>query len=73
MKVNDDSVNVVARHLDYTVKNGIDVTPEQEVLPSFYWFSQLHKTTYCNRFIAASNKCTTYELYHYLHLASRPY
>ena len=35
VKVNNDSANVVSRHLDYMVKNGIDVGPEQEVLPSF--------------------------------------
>ena len=37
VKVNNDSVNVVSRHLDYMVKNGVDVNPEQEELPSFYW------------------------------------
>ena len=58
MKVNNDSVNVVSRHLDYMVKNGIDVGPE----PSFYWLPKLHKTPYGTRFIAASNKCTTKKL-----------
>ena len=46
------------------VKNGIDVSLEQEVLPSFYWlclnFIKHHMALY--RFIAASNKCTTKEL-----------
>ena len=30
VKVNNDSVNVVSRHLNYMVKNGIDVSHEQE-------------------------------------------
>ena len=59
VKVNNDSVSVVSRHLDYMVKNGIDVSPEQEELPSFYWLPKLHKTPYG---IAASNKRTTKEL-----------
>ena len=44
MKVNNDSVNVVSRHLYYMVKNGVDVSPAQEELPSFYWLPKLHKT-----------------------------
>ena len=35
VKVNNESVNVVSRHLDYMVKNGVDVSPAQEELPSF--------------------------------------
>ena len=62
VKVNNDIVNVVSRHLDYMVKNGVDVSPEQEELPSFYWLPKLHKTPYGTRFIAASNTCTTKEL-----------
>ena len=37
----------------------IPIKPEMEKLPSFYWLLKLHKTPYGNRFIAASNKCTT--------------
>ena len=33
-------MNVISRHLDYMVKNGID---EHEQLPSFYWLPKLHK------------------------------
>ena len=44
------------------VKNGVDVSPEQEELPSFYWLPKLHKTPYGTRFIAASNKCITKQL-----------
>ena len=62
VKVNNNSVNMVSGHFDYMVKNGIDVSPEQEELPSFYWLSKLLKTPYDTRFIAASNKCTTKEL-----------
>ena len=62
VRVNNDSVNVVSRHLDYMVKNGFDVSPEQEELPSFYWLPKLHKTPYGTRFIAASSNSTTKEL-----------
>ena len=56
------------------VKNGVDVSPEQEELPSFYWLPKLHKTPYGTRFIhvAASNKCPQKSCHHYLHLALRP-
>ena len=33
-----------------------------ENLPSFYWLPKLHKNRYGQRFIAASNKCTTKSL-----------
>ena len=62
MKVNNDSVNVVSRHLDYMVKNGIDVSPEQKELPYFYWLPKLHKTPHGTRFIPASKKYTTKQL-----------
>ena len=32
---------------------------DMEELPSIYWLPKLHKNPYGNRFIAASNKCTT--------------
>ena len=40
----------------------IDVEPEHEDLPSFYWLPKLHKNPYGKRLIAASNKCTTKSL-----------
>ena len=54
------------------VKNGIDVSTEQEVSPSFYWVPKLHKTPYGTRLIATSNKCTTKELSYCLILGPRP-
>ena len=61
-EVHNNNVNVISRHLDYMAKNGIDVSEQHEQLPSFYWLPNLHKKTYCSRFIAASNKCTTKQL-----------
>ena len=49
-------------HLDYMLKNGIDVPEQHEQLPSFYWLPKLHKKTYNSRCTAASNKCTTKQL-----------
>ena len=40
----------------------INVEPEHEDLPSFYWLPKLHKNPYEKRFIAASNRCTTKSL-----------
>ena len=61
-KVHSDSANVVCRHVDYLMRNGIEIQAQHEQLPSFYWLPKLHKTPYGARFIAASNKCTTKEL-----------
>ena len=55
-------MNIISRHLDYMVKNEIDVQEQHEQLPSFYWLPKLHKKPYGSRFIAASNKCTTKQL-----------
>ena len=61
-EVHNNKVNVISRHLDYMVKNGIDVPEQHEQLPSFYWLPKLHKKPYGYRFIAASNKCTAKQL-----------
>ena len=62
--VQDDrgSQCVILEHLQYMTKVNIDVEPEHEDLPSFYWLPKLHKNPYGKRFIAASNKCTTKSL-----------
>ena len=46
----------------YMTNVNIDVEPEHEDLPSFYWLPKLHKNPYGKRFTAASNKCTTKSL-----------
>ena len=61
-EVKSDCVSLVAEHLEYMMRNQIDVPSEHEKLPSFYWLPKLHKTPYGARFIAASNKCTTKQL-----------
>ena len=58
-EVHSDCVNIISRHLDYMVRNEIEVQEQHEQLPSFYWLPKLHKKNYGSRFIAASNKCTT--------------
>ena len=62
--VQDDrgSQCVILEHLQYMTNVNIDVEPEHEDLPSFYWLPKLHKNPYGKRFIAASNKCTTKSL-----------
>ena len=50
---------VILDHLQYMTKVNINVEPEHENLPSFYWLPKLHKNRYGKRFIAASNRCTT--------------
>ena len=61
-EVHSDCVNIISRHVDYMVRNEIEVQEQHEQLPSFYWLPKLHKKTYGSRFIAASNKCTTKRL-----------
>ena len=62
--VQDDrgSQCVILDHLQYMTKVNINVEPEHEDLPSFYWLPKLHKNPYGKRFIAASNRCTTKSL-----------
>ena len=62
--VQDDrgSQCVILDHLQYMTKVNINVEPEREDLPSFYWLPKLHKNPYGKRFIAASNRCTTKSL-----------
>ena len=52
-------MDIVRKHVDDMKGLQIPIKSEMEVLPSFYWLPKLHKTPYGNRFIAASNKCTT--------------
>ena len=61
-EVHNNNVNVMSRHLDYTMKNEIDVPEQHEQLPSFYCLPKLHKKPYGSRFIVVSNKCTTKQL-----------
>ena len=61
-EVHNNSVNIISRHLDYMVKNDINVQEQHEQLPSFYWLPKLHKKPYGSRFIAASNTSTTKQL-----------
>ena len=61
-EVCSNCTSVVSRHLDYMMMNGVNIQPQHEQLPSFYWLPKLHKTPYSSRFIAASNKCTTKQL-----------
>ena len=56
------TVNIISRHLDYMLRNEIEIQEQHEQLPSFYWLPKLHKHPYGSRFIAASNKCTTKRL-----------
>ena len=46
---------MILDHLQYMTKVNINVEPEHEDLPSFYWLPKLHKNPYGKRFIAASN------------------
>ena len=56
------SGNIVGKCLDYMRTQGIKVPSVMHKLPSFYWLPKLHKNPCGNRFIAASNACTTQPL-----------
>ena len=53
-EVHNNSVNIISRHLDYMVKNDIDVQDQHEQLPSFYWLPKLKKP-YGSRYVGSSN------------------
>ena len=56
----DHSPNHIVRtHISDMKRWNINISPDMEELPSVYWLPKLHKNPYGNRFIAASNKCTT--------------
>ena len=72
--VHNNNVNTISRHLDYMVKQGIDVQEQHKPLPSFYLLSKLYKKPNDSTFIAASNKCTTKNSFHHcLLLVLKPY
>ena len=56
----DHSPNHIVRtHISDMKRSNINIPLDMEELPSVYWLPKLHKNPYSNRFIAASNKCTT--------------
>ena len=56
----DHSPNHIVRtHISDMKRWNINIPLDMEELPSVYWLPKLHKNPYGNRFIAASNKCTT--------------
>ena len=72
-EVHSNNVNIISRHLDYMVKNEIDVQEQHEQLPYSTGYlsctrnlmvpgSLLLPGFAASRFIAASNKCTTKQL-----------
>ena len=53
------SSDIIQKHLDFMKAERLQVPLSMHQLPSFYWLPKLHKDPYGNRFIAASNACTT--------------
>ena len=53
------SSDIIRKHLDFMKAERLQVPLSMHQLPSFYWLPKLHKDPYGNRFIAASNACTT--------------
>ena len=51
-------MQLVNQHLVFTCRVSLNVPPEMQRLPSFYWMPKLHKSPYRQRFIAASSVCT---------------
>ena len=43
MQHNKECKQVIMKHLKYMDNNGLEVRPEHESLPSFYWLPKLHK------------------------------
>ena len=58
-----DEKLVANKHCNDIVTNfAVSITESQEMLPTFYWLSKLHKRPSKDRFIANSSICTTTSL-----------
>ena len=69
-------MNIISRHLDYMVKNEIDVQEQHEQLPSFYWLPKLHKKPYHNMVpgsLLLPINALQNSSHHYLLLVLKPY
>ena len=60
---------LMSMHLDYMMKNGIDVPEQHEQLSSFYWLPKLHKKLT----VPGSSLLLQNSFHHYLLLALKPY
>ena len=72
-EVLNNNVNVLPRHLDYMLKNGIDVPEQHEQLPSFYWLPKLHKKLMVPGSLLLPINALQNSFHHYLSLALKSY
>ena len=54
-----DCMHVVNEHMKFIMINKIEIEPDLQHLPSFYWLPKLHEQPCGTRFTAASNRCST--------------
>ena len=72
-EVHNNNVNVMSRHLDYMMKNGIDVLAEHDQWPSFYWLPKLHKNLTVPGSLLLPINALQNSFHHYLLLVLKPY
>ena len=51
--------DIIAVHINFMKKNRIKIDNNMNKLPDLYWIPKMHKKIPKERYIAASNKCTT--------------
>ena len=72
-EVHNNNMNIISRHLDYMVKNEIDVQEQHEQLPSFYWLPKLHKKPMVPGSLLLPINALQNSSHRYLLLALKPY
>ena len=71
-EVHSDCVNIISRHLDYMVRNEIEVQEQHEQLPSIYWLPKLHKKLTVPGSLLLQINALQNGFHHYLLLVLKP-
>ena len=60
--IDDSFETIVKSHNQFITSVGLEISEEDQNLPTLYWTPKLHKSPYKHRFKAGSSKCMTKDL-----------